>query len=556
MRSVTRYSPPVPSTAVDLDLSRNEGRPPSASLLESVENESALVGRYPDLTSLTRSVAAFVGVEPIQVLITAGGDDALFRCCLSRLGPGRTAVATFPSFEMIAHYTEQVGGRLVEVDWWQGSFPTDEVIEAADTDTDILFVVSPNNPTGSVIDEDSLRVVADHFPVVVLDAAYAEFADVDLTAAALSLDNVVMIRTFSKAWGLAGLRVGYLVGPPDLIAEIGGFGSPYPVSGLSAALAMNRLFAAREVAGFVDAVKHQRGDLADLLRAQQVETLPSQGNFVLARCVDADWVAAAAASLGVGIRRFPNRPGLEEHIRITLPGTDDGFRRLVHVLLSAISPEALLFDMDGVLVDVSRSQIVAIVETAASFGVAVTRRQITDAQSEGNSSDDWKLTKRLCADAGIDVALSEVTERYETIYHGSISRRGLKLTEQPLLDATTLSRWAARLPIGVVTGRPRSDAEEFLERSGLRDLISVVVTRDDAPLKPDPGPIRLALEQLGTRRAWMLGDTPDDIAAARSAGVVPIGVIAPGVSPEVARQSLRDAARVLDKTIDLEGMLP
>ena len=87
MRSVTRYSPPVPSTAVDLDLSRNEGQPPSASLLERVESEPALVGRYPDLTSLTRSVAAFVGVEPIQVLITAGGDDALFRCCLSRLGP-------------------------------------------------------------------------------------------------------------------------------------------------------------------------------------------------------------------------------------------------------------------------------------------------------------------------------------------------------------------------------------------------------------------------------------------------------------------------------------
>jgi phosphoglycolate phosphatase-like HAD superfamily hydrolase len=85
---------------------------------------------------------------------------------------------------------------------------------------------------------------------------------------------------------------------------------------------------------------------------------------------------------------------------------------------------------------------------------------------------------------------------------------------------------------------------------------SALITREDAPPTPDPDPVRLALETLGVSRAWMVGDTPDDIVAARGAGVVPIGVVAPGDDPTRVRETLRNAARVLDKTTDIEEMLP
>jgi phosphoglycolate phosphatase-like HAD superfamily hydrolase len=110
--------------------------------------------------------------------------------------------------------------------------------------------------------------------------------------------------------------------------------------------------------------------------------------------------------------------------------------------------------------------------------------------------------------------------------------------------------------LAVVTGRPRSDAEEFLDRFDLMEGISALITRNEAPLKPDPAPVRLALEALAVKRAWMLGDTPDDIIAARRAGVVPIGVVAPGDDPTRVRKTLRNAARVLDKITDIEEMLP
>ena len=113
-------------------------------------------------------------------------------------------------------------------------------------------------------------------------------------------------------------------------------------------------------------------------------------------------------------------------------------------------------------------------------------------------------------------------------------------------------------PLALVTGRPRRDAERFLERFGLADLFDVVVTREDAALKPDPAPVRLALERLGVERAWMVGDTPDDLVAARGAGVLPLGVVPPGADPSRTRTTLEaaGAARVLSRTEDLTALLP
>ena len=165
---------------------------------------------------------------------------------------------------MIPIYSGQVGSQLVEIEWWDGQFPTAEVI-AAGGGADVVFVVSPNNPTGAAVTGVQLRELSTAVGFVVLDAAYAEFADDDLTAAALELANVVIVRTFSKAYGLAGLRVGYLLGPPHLIDEISSYGSPYSVSSLSAAIAVERLSRPDDIRLFVESVRSERADLADLL---------------------------------------------------------------------------------------------------------------------------------------------------------------------------------------------------------------------------------------------------------------------------------------------------
>jgi len=551
------YVPPMFDPEVDLDLSRNEGRTRATELIAAVPDSNRAVSRYPDTSGVRSRLAALHGVDPNRILVTAGGDDALNRCFLALTGSGRSAVTTYPTFEMIPRYAEQRGVDLIEVPWWSGPFPVDRVMDSISDETDAVFLVSPNNPTGAALTGTDLKRLAVGVPFLILDAAYVEFGDEDLTPVALALDNVLMIRTLSKAYGLAGLRVGYLLGPEALVGRVTAFGSPYPVAALSASVAEARLsWPESATSDFVAAIRNEREQLTELLSRLGTSPYPSQANFVLTSCRDPDWLVAAARSLGVAFRRFADRPGMEQMVRISLPGDKADFQRLVATLEAVMTPEAIIFDLDGVVADVSRSQIVAIVETTRSFGVEVDASDIEAVKAAGNSNDDWVLTRLLLGQRGIDVPIEVVTERFEILYQGGDGGPGLKLEERPLVDLETWKRWADARPLAVVTGRPRADAEEFLDRFELSDAISALVTRDDAPLKPDPAPVRLALERLGVTRAWMLGDTPDDLNAARAAGVVPIGVIAPGDDPARARDRLGRAARILDKTTDLEEMLP
>jgi HAD superfamily hydrolase (TIGR01548 family) len=220
-------------------------------------------------------------------------------------------------------------------------------------------------------------------------------------------------------------------------------------------------------------------------------------------------------------------------------------------------PDALLFDVDDTLVDTSSSYRRAAVMTADSYGVRVTLDDVSAAKAAGDANDDWLLTQRLIVARGVAAEYGEVKRIFEELYQGTATRRGLKLDETLLVARGALERWSTRFALGIVTGRPRVDALELLDRYGLRGVFSAVVTMDDGPLKPDPAPIRLAIERLGTGRAWMIGDTPDDVHAARAAGIPAIGVVARADEPRRARDALigAGAAHVLDNLDELDALL-
>lgn len=328
---MSRYEPPAFDSPIELDLSRNEGRPAIEGLSLEPGAIGRLVRRYPDTSALASRLAARHGVGDDGVLVTAGGDDGIFRCML--WARGLAATTTTPTFEMIARYADQVGAQLSEIPWWEGPLPVEDLV---DTGADVAFIVSPNNPTGSVIEERELLSLADRFRYVVLDAAYVEFARADLTPTALERGNVVVVRTLSKAFGLAGLRVGCLLGPPVLISEIRSYGSPYAVSGISSALATRAL--GHSIEDYVSAVVKEREQLTTLLTESGVAPMRSEANFVLATNTEPDRLVTQASSRGVGLRSFPGRPGLERCVRIGLPGDTGEFHRLVAMLETVLAP--------------------------------------------------------------------------------------------------------------------------------------------------------------------------------------------------------------------------
>ena len=561
LEKLSRYTVGRPDFETDLILDFNESLEPLplSGSGPAVPNANL----YPWTDTLVALLAERLGVASDRVIVTCGADDALERAVRSVCCPGRRAVMMRPTYGMPRRYAILSGVEIDTVEWWGGAFPVEEVLATCADDTSLLFLVSPNNPTGSVITGDQFTEVIESLPqtLVILDQAYREFTDpeFDLTDIALAHPNAVLIRTFSKAWGGAGLRAGYAAGDTRVMDWMWRVGQPFPVSRLSLGILEQTIASGAEPARErVDRIRNERQRTTALLNELGAEALPSQASFVAARFADGPWVRTASAALGIAIRGFPGRDELAAWLRITMPGNDELFDRLEATLRTVLRPEALLFDMDGVIADESVSYRRAVVETAASFGVELAMADVNAAKAAGGANNDWALTRRLMAEAGTDVPLAEVTERFEALYQGTDDAPGLRRHERLLADPELLRELAGRMPLAVVTGRPRGDAHRFLAEHGISGIFSAVVVLDDAPSKPDPAPVHLAMDRLGVRHAWMVGDTPDDVRAARAAGVLPLGVVAPGDDHGVASPALAGAgaARILDTLDELKELLP
>lgn len=552
-----------PGRAARLQLDGNEGAHPPVALIDALRAAGPeVLRRYPDASAVERVLAARAGVAPEQVLVTAGADEALDRCCRGYLAPGRTLVLPDPTFEMVERFGRLAGAEPVRIPWARDDFPVDAFLAAIDERTGAIAIVSPNNPTGWVATLDDLRRIATAAPsaLVILDHAYVEYADRDLTLEAVDLANVVVVRTLSKAWGLAGCRVGYAVASPEIIGVLRAAGGPYPVAGPSLAIAAAQLAGGDEaVRSHVARVREERAQLMRRLAEWNVRTHGAQGNFILAEPGRrARFAHQALASLGVLVRAFPGRPGLQGALRITLPGDERDFQQLLAALEATLAPGALLLDLDGVIADVEASYRACVLETVRSYGVEITRAELLAATLEGDANNDWILAQRLLAQRGVPATLDDVVSRYQDVYLGNATRPGLRERERLIMPRDVLERLASRLPIGIVTGRPREEAHWFLERAGITHVVTTLVALEDAAVKPDPAPVRLALERIGAPAAWMVGDTRDDMQAAAAAGVVPIGVVAPREERDVVAPVLVEsgAATVLGALGELEDLLP
>ncbi|HVH67230.1 MAG TPA: histidinol-phosphate transaminase [Gemmatimonadales bacterium] len=325
-----------------LRLDSNEGPPPPRALLAHLADaDPDLLRRYRDAGALEAALATRFGVGTERVIVTSGADEAIDRACRAFLDRGRTLLLPEPTFELFERFAALAGGTTQPVSWPAGPFPGDAFLERLDARTAMIAVVSPNNPTGAVAGAADVRRLASAAPdaLLLLDHAYVEYGDHDLTPALLDLPNVLVVRTFSKAWGLAGCRVGYAIGSPYVVSVLRAAGGPYPVGSPSIALALYQLeHGEPALRAHVLRVREERATLAAWLAARGLAPLASQANFVLANFgTRAALVYDGLASLGVLVRDFPLRAGLETALRFTLPGDPAQFQRLCSALETVLS---------------------------------------------------------------------------------------------------------------------------------------------------------------------------------------------------------------------------
>ena len=497
--------------------------------------------RYPDVRRLERVIANRQGVDSDRIVATAGADDAIDRIAAACLGPGSSVLVAEPTFGMIRRFAIARGASIASVPWMSGRFPINRFAEEAG-DIDLVALVTPNNPTGLSIDVERLmafRMVAPD-PVLLIDLAYVEFGcessgtPVDEVVDLLRwMPKTILVRTMSKAWGLAGKRIGWAETDPELASGIRSAGGPFAIATDSIESGCRVLEDARsevEVAWRTRCVAIHREDVRRILVSNRLDAGESVANFLLVSDpLDegrAEWLADGLGGLDVAVRRF-EEPCLDQRVRITVPVGSDQQERLVSSISTVLDPQAILFDLDGVLADVQGSYRATIRRTTEWFGGDVDDSDIDRIKMQGCANDDWEVTRRLLAQCDIDVPISMVVDRFQEIHLGSSEEEGLRRFERSFVDGRDLRSVVGTRMIGIVTGRPRAEAEWFLERSGLDSIVDLLVAREDAPLKPDPTGIRMAMTDLDVTDAWFFGDTIDDVRAARNLEtrrVLPIGI--------------------------------
>ena len=328
------------TTLAPIRLDRNEGARPEASLIAAaLETGSPLFRDYPDAAPLEAALAKRFFVDPERVVVTPGADGALERACRLLLEPGVELLMTNPTFEMFPMFATMTGAVPVQVPWL-GRFPREALIAGIGDATGVIALVSPNNPTGAVLEIDDLVAIAAAAPsaLVIFDHVYRDYADEDLTLAALELPNVVVVHTFSKAWGLAGCRVGYAIARPLVAYRMREAGPPYSVAGPSLALALAALERGdASVRDHVARVREERDDLRQRFVAWGVECAPSEGNFLFPSFGPrAQAVQKSLAGDGILVRSFPGNPAIADSLRISLPADPAIYETLLRALARAL----------------------------------------------------------------------------------------------------------------------------------------------------------------------------------------------------------------------------
>jgi histidinol-phosphate aminotransferase len=330
--------PPVARPGLQtFKLSSNENPyPPLPGVLDAVAAAAAQMNRYPDMgcVALYDALAAKLDVTPEQLAAATGSVAVLYHLLQAYCDPGDEVVYAWRSFEAYPIAVSVVGATSVQVPLTAAARHDLDAMAAAITDrTKLVVLCSPNNPTGPALSHDEVTRFLDRVPghvLVVLDEAYREFVRMDdpLDGLALAKEraNVVAMRTFAKAYGLAGLRVGYLVGAEEVASAVRACALPFGVSSVAQAAAIASLDAEVELLERVDALARERVRVVDALTGQGWQLPEAQGNFVWFGVGDrAADVAAAADEAGVVVRPFAG-----DGVRVTI-GEPEANDRLVAV---------------------------------------------------------------------------------------------------------------------------------------------------------------------------------------------------------------------------------
>ncbi len=316
---------------------------PLPSVVDAVTAAAGNANRYPDHRAglLRHRLADWVGVAPEQVTVGCGSVGLLQQLCLTYVDPGDEVVFPWLSFEAYPIYTMMMDGVVVSPPLVDHAFDMEAVAAAVNQKTKLVLLATPNNPTGTAVSTADVKQLLESIPsnvVVLVDEAYREFADPTLGDPVTDLlphhRNVVITRTFSKAYGLAGLRVGYAITDPEIITEMDKILLAFAVNGAAQAAALATLDALDEYRPRIATLLDERNRMVGALTAAGHQLPDAQANFVYLPLGD----STQKVCLGLEQRGVVTRPFPGDGIRVTI-GTAAENDRFLTALADTLDAE-------------------------------------------------------------------------------------------------------------------------------------------------------------------------------------------------------------------------
>lgn len=287
--------------------------------------------RYPDphQKKLKARIAELKGVRPSQIFLGNGSDEAIDLLFRLVCRPGQDSMLhlppTYGMYEVSAHLNDVKLEAVQLTPEFQ--IPVPEVLRSVKDTTKLLFVCSPNNPTGNLLHQESIEALLDNFDgLVVVDEAYIDFAESPSWTSRLDeYPNLVVLQTFSKAWGMAGLRLGMAFGSEELIALLDKIKPPYNINEATQQLALKALEQTEQLAYMIEEIVQEREMLLKALPTLDVveQVFPSDANFLLVRVKNANGLYEHLLRQGIVVRNRSSLPGCEGCLRISIGTVDE-----------------------------------------------------------------------------------------------------------------------------------------------------------------------------------------------------------------------------------------
>lgn len=313
---------------------------------------------YPEYGDLEKAIARYSNVPTSSVLITSGSDQAISLVFRTFADVGDAVIIPSPTFSMYGITAQACGNIIKQVRYGDNpiSYPTRRVLSAITSKVKLIVICNPNNPTGTLTPLSDIQKIAQKAAdaIILVDEAYVEFASVSCITLIKTYPNIVITRTFSKAFGLAGARIGYIIANPIYIRELNKLRGPYDVNSFASVAAAAALRTIPDMKTYVRTVMTKSKPVLEaFFSANAVPFAPSAANFLLIYPTNADKVETILRNNGILVRRFSS-PSLSNALRITI-GTMKETRQFINVYTEYILQKEqrksyAFIDRDGTLI--------------------------------------------------------------------------------------------------------------------------------------------------------------------------------------------------------------